>query len=590
MALALSMVVASCSDEIVSDGPDTNEEHYLGDKVMMAAGTTENGVSTRAGAKTYYMPEAHRFVCKMFFKTNQSGDVYDTLRYHTAWLKVDGEGAGNSLYWKNTYPTKAQKEDTYHNDEFAPTFYWQNRKEHAFLAWTDLNHATSVTGNDINFDEASLSPYEFHTGIKEQQWIEKNFMVHGLATPYVVFSHLRSAAEADADVVNNLQPLKTPEKQAEQQAFADALGEYPENCRWNWYKIEGRELFCTIDRPAGYYLESSYESIDATHRKTQWYKMTIYDTNQKTEYEGETTNTRVFYYGTCVVDAEGTPIAYYDANDHIYYECNDRGYVICKPKYIFCYQVYETKEQKEVINEYPAMAFDLSKGSKTAMSQQPDILQALTIDQIPKSAVMEANRVHLYFKHQFAQVQVNLKNSVDNSVQIQASQIKKVELLGVTNTGYMFTSMNPDGTMHVPTGFKSSTFKEVVATDFTDAQLEANPYGTSFDMFERTVPDDEKELNKIVKSYECITFGRLQAIRITWRETDAEGGVEHVATYRVPEKNDQNQPLRLLEPGTKYIWNMELRRGTLAVIRAEIIPWEENQEDYNTDGSIVTNP
>lgn len=580
--------MAGCADDIVPDVPSTEIERYKGDKVMLAAGTTENSVSTRADSKTYYMPEAHRFVCKMYYKTNESGLDYDTLRYHTAWLKVDNGGAGNSLYWKSTYPETAQKEDTYHNDEYAPTFYWQNRKEHAFLAWTDLNHATTVTGADINFDDSSITSYEYHTGIKEQQWIEKNFMVNGLATPFTSFGNLRNAAEEAGTSTNALTPFTTEEKQKEQQDFADALGEYPETNRWKWYKITSRALFCTIDRPDGYYQDSSYETIDDTHRKSKWYKMTIYDTTQKTEYTGDVTNTRTYSYGTVVVGEDGKIVAVKVNGDDKFYECDEDGYVTCPKKHIFCYQVYETKEQKEITEDYPALAFDLlPKPGVTKMADQPDILEALTIDQIPTSAIMENNRVNLYFKHQFAQIQVNLKNSADNSVEITADNIKKVELLGVTEKGYVFTSMNPDGTLNTPADYKSSTFKEVVATDFSDEELETNPYGTTFNMFNRTLTDDEKTISKIVKSYECITYGRLQAIRITWQEDGADG-IVHEATYRVPEKNDQNQSLRLLEPGVKYIWNMELRRGTLAVIRTDIIPWELNQVEYNTDGFIDT--
>lgn len=586
MAMMVAMMVAGCEDSLLPDNPMPEGEQYKGEKVMMAAGTTDNSVSTRADGKTYYMPAAHRFVCKMYFKTNESGALYDTLRAHTAWLKVDDGGAGNSLYWKKDYPAKAQKEDPYQNDEYAPTFYWQNRKEHAFLAWTDLNHATSVTGNDIHFDEkAPMATYEHHTGIKEWQWVEKNFMVHNLSTPFTTLGDLRNAAK-DAST-SAMQLISTDEEQERQKSFAASLGDLPRRDKWYFYYPSGRrELYCTIDRPEGYYLDSSYETIDDKHRKSKWYKMTIYDLSQKEEYTGEVTNTHVYANGTYVMDSHGVRVAYYDEEDQMYYVCDADGYVTGPEQYVFCYQVYETKENKEIIDDYPAMAFDLSQGTKTAMSQQPDILQALTIDQKPLSAIMEANRVHLYFKHQFAQVQVNLKNSVDNSVLITADQIKKVELLGVTNTGYMFIDMNPDGTMKVPSGFKTSTFKEVVATDFTDSQLETNPYGTSFEMFNRTLTDDDKNISKILKSYECITFGRLQAIRITWQEEGADG-VVHVATYRVPEKNDRNQPLRLLEQGTKYIWNIELRRGTLAVVRTEIIPWEENQEEYNADGFIV---
>lgn len=592
----MAMMMTGCEDHLLPDNPMPEEEQYKGEKVMMAAGTTENSVSTRADGKTYYMPADHRFVCKMYYKTSESGALYDTLRYHTAWLKVDNGGAGNSLYWKKAYPADAQHLDSYGNDEFAPTFYWQNRKEHAFLAWTDLNHATTYTGTKLQFKDGVSDVYEHHTGIKEAQWVEKNFMVNNLLTPFTSLSALREAAMNPTGT--SLEALTSDEAQADQQSFAAGIGELPRTEKW--YMITEDGVPCingTINRPNGYHQEGSYTLIDDTHRKSSWYKLTIYDTAIREPYTDDTSNQRTYTYGVYVVDNDGKMVAFQDPNvPTLFYKCDEYGFVICPTeKFVCCYQVYETKESKEIIDEYPAMDFDLSKGSKTKMSQQPDVLQALTIDQVPKSAIMEANRVHLFFKHQFAQVQVNLKNSVDNSVQITEEQIQKVELLGVTNTGYMFTSLKSDGTIDVPAGFKSSTFKEVVATDFTDAQLEANPYGTSFDMFVRDVPNDEKELNKIVKSYECITFGRMQAIRITWKEedtTDAGGnpvpGVEHVATYRVPEKNDQNQPLRLLEQGTKYIWNIELRRGTLAVVRTEIIPWEENQEEYNADGSIVT--
>lgn len=583
----MTMLMTGCEDNFQPEMLLPEEEHYSGEKVLLAAGTTEASITTRADGKTYYMPADHRFVCKMYFKTNESGADYDTIRAHTAWLKVDNGGAGNSLYWKKDYPLKAQKEDPYHNDEYAPTFYWQNRKEHAFLAWTDLNHAKSVTGNDINFEENALTTYEYHTGLKEWQWVEKTFTVHNLVTPFTTLGNLRNAAMNAS--TSSLQSISTDEEQTKQKSFAASLGELPRREKWYSYFPSGRkELICAIDRPNGYTQENSYESIDDKHRKSKWYKMTVFDLSKKVEYTGEVTNTRVYDNGTYVMDRDGVRIAYYDKDVQKYYVCDADGFVTGPEQYVFCYQVYETKENKEIIDEYPAMAFNISRANgMNSMIDQPDILQALTIDKKPTSAVMEQNRVNLYFKHQFAQVQVNLKNSVDNSVAIEANQIEKVELLGVSKTGYMFCDMKRDGTMNVPSGFATSTFKEVVASEFTDEQLEDNPFGTSFVMFDRTLSEDDKNVSKIVKSYECITFGRLQAIRITWKETATEGGVEHVSTYRVPEKNDQNQALRLLEQGKKYIWNMELRRGTLAVVRTEIIPWEENQEEYSTDGFIV---
>ena len=128
---------------------------------------------------------------------------------------------------------------------------------------------------------------------------------------------------------------------------------------------------------------------------------------------------------------------------------------------------------------------------------------------------------------------------------------------------------------------RPTTYKDVVATDYTDEQLADNPYGTKFNMFGRTLSDEEKESTKAIRSFECITFGLLQAIRITWHETQGEGGKIHESTYRVGDTE-----LRNLKSGVRYIWNMELRRGTLAVVRTEIIPWELNTEEYNTDGTV----
>ena len=542
------MLVTGCEDDILSpENPSSEEEHYNGDKVMLAAGTTENTLTTRADAKTYYMPAAHRFVCQMYFKTNESGLKYDTLRYHTAWLKVDNDGEGNSLYWKNTYPETAQREDRHHNDEFAPTFYWQNRKEHAFLAWTDLNHATTGTAEDwLNYTNA-LTTYAFHTQQYEEQWVEKTITVRGEDIPLA----------SERDMVNRFKDATNGQTEFKTEARDETPD--PAVASYYWYS-DALENFCKVVPT------TNAGEMKGTKEKTS-NRHLMYFFKNKLEYvipEGTTPRIQtIVMSGTqfdYVIDEDNTPVArkvteggvtkYYKCTSdcHIMYDedlTNDNNYTV------FIFRRNLKLENVEIVNEYPAMAFDLSrKTGMTSMADQPDVLQALTIDQIPTSAVMENNRVRLFFKHQFAQVQVNIKNSVDNSVQITEGQIKKVELLGVTNTGYMFSVLNSDGTIRVPTGFgdKTSTFKEVVATDYNDEQLQANPYGTSFDMFNRTLTDDDRTISKIVRSFECITFGRLQAIRITWKEEDYTGsagntiqGIEHVATYRVPEKNEQDQ-------------------------------------------------
>ena len=46
--------------------------------------------------------------------------------------------------------------------------------------------------------------------------------------------------------------------------------------------------------------------------------------------------------------------------------------------------------------------------------------------------------------------------------------------------------------------------------------------------------------------------------------------------------------LRNLKSGCKYVWNIELRRGTLAIIRTEIVDWivPDGELEYNTSGTI----
>ena len=208
-------------------------------------------------------------------------------------------------------------------------------------------------------------------------------------------------------------------------------------------------------------------------------------------------------------------------------------------------------------NQY-MLAYDLTRGDKTAMKQQPDPIQAVETAQ-PSGATPEANRVKLFFKHQFSQVQVNLKNSQDASVTIDPSQIISVELLGVAETGYVAYCIQPDGT--VPTTKKD------------------NPYGSSFNMFQRSTT-----ATGYLKSFEGITFGTLEGIRITWQESSDVNAVKHVATFKGLDTKHKN-----LESGMKYIYNMELRRSLIAQVTAEITPWEIDETTYEADATIDNN-
>ena len=202
--------------------------------------------------------------------------------------------------------------------------------------------------------------------------------------------------------------------------------------------------------------------------------------------------------------------------------------------------------------------FDLTRGDKTSMAQQPDPLLADTT-QAPVGATAEANRVNLFFRHQFAQILVNLKNSQYSSNSIQPEHIEKVELIGVTATGYVTYGINSDGT--------------VPAASFVPA-----PADNAFELFVR-----EAVPTGYLKSFEGIAFGKLLGIRITWRENEDGSTLQHVATFQTPDDSHKN-----LQSGKKYIYNIELRRSLIAQVKAEILPWGEDNTSYTTDGTIDT--
>lgn len=261
-----------------------------------------------------------------------------------------------------------------------------------------------------------------------------------------------------------------------------------------------------------------------------------------------------------------------------------------------------TDEQKEAYNSLISSnryvnTYDLTKGTRTSITGQPDPILALTVMK-PAGATQEANRVRLYFKHQFSLIQVNVKGD-KNSADLTTGQIEKVELLGISEVGYVFSRLNKDGTVGAAQG------KDVNLDSYTDAQLAENKWGTSFQMFDMATGEyDDEGHDKgyaygFLKSFNAIAFGQLWAIRITWHEgTAADTGIVHVSTFEVPLTNEISSSsstssdkevvqLRNLQSGTKYIYDLELRRGTLAVIRTQIIDWKQDKDlVYGTDGTI----
>lgn len=603
LLLASLALVASCSDTLSLPTEEVESESQ-GEMIMFCAGTTEN-VTRADDARTYYMPDSSRFICRMYYKAQTGSDTLDISggTDQVAWLKVK-KNVGNSLYWNKAY-TPVDEEtkgeggiDDYGNDYSAQAFYWQNRKQHAFLAWTDLNRAKTIVGGteqgDLKFEADTI--YRIYTGATTSQWLTKSFEVYGVD----------DAFESIDDIQSYVQRQEGETTIGESEAFKNKQKQIGDLYDWgvsdvNYHYQHGWQ-YKYSNRYADYTDYNDPDISKATMRDYGWTQyMMFFD---KLPFEGELTgdeekiydpdnaNVVIFlkdpithnYLASADVrkDADGH---YLDADGHVttdpalyaydYYLTDEEGnikYDEAKPKYVFYYKEHQNKENVKVVEEYPALAFDLRRGEKDNMSEMPDIVQAVEI-QAPTGATQESNRVNLYFKHQFSQLQVNIKNAADNSVTIDREDILKVELLGVTEKGYVFTQLDKDGKV------KSAAYEEIDFTKYSEQQLKDNQYGTSFEMFE--LPESETSYGYL-KSFNTIAYGQLQAIRITWKESDTE--YTHAATYRIP-----NTELMNLKSGTRYVWNIEIRRGTLAIIRTEIVDWElplSDEYNGNADGTI----
>ena len=236
------------------------------------------------------------------------------------------------------------------------------------------------------------------------------------------------------------------------------------------------------------------------------------------------------------------------------------------------------KNSEEI--EGKPMVFDLRrKDGMNSISDQQDIIMAHT-EMSPAKATPEGNRVKLLFGHCFAKVQVNLKPLADGGLgnDFIYDRIDKVELLGVADYAYLY-NIDVTSSQYNINNVKTEA-KKVVANDYLDVDISANPYYTCIETFK--APEDAVTPGYI-STHEVITFGQVVAIRVTWHETNDEGNttVTHVVTKNV-EKDEE----RLLPSGQLHIYNLEMRRGTLAIINAEILPWTDG-ETYTTDGKIT---
>lgn len=190
-------------------------------------------------------------------------------------------------------------------------------------------------------------------------------------------------------------------------------------------------------------------------------------------------------------------------------------------------KMYPNNDKQPTENTY-----NLTRGELTSMAGQHDPILAKTI----KAPVGDpsVNVVELDFKHQFAQIQVNVKNTPA----IEASRISKVELLGVSTEGYVTTRIDNNGNV------SAATYNTVDAN-------------TSFDMFEMASPADG-----CLKSFNAIAYGKLVSIRVTWNDgTGVEVGTDHTPTHTVN---------ITLESGKKYVYNLEISRTAVAGTRGDI--------------------
>lgn len=588
LLILLAALLASCTD-ILDDGGTTvvpDNDKGIGQLVLFSSGSAANTTS-RANVIPY-MEQDGRFVCKMYYHAKASdtdADEFDTETTPVAsWLRVN-DNEGNSVYWQNDYDmtgvdTEHQDYLDYGFDSRAQYFYWRNRLDHVFLGFTDYNKLKS---NLYGTEQGKLFMYPEFDDTKKTKTGEsilwptdsyRKLVFRTTPTPNPNYS--LAAKEEWENSHTDAEPYPEPET-------IDVL---------EFLGVETPKFY-----PGGmgysYSLTATYSTSamsEAQKRATMQNVLNLVDKaehlprderNELMEDLQRTTFTEP------IITADGTfrnrewIVSFDDEAADAYLP--DNSALNVGSSYVVVFSTRERQQIEDIIAVAPANTFDLRRSNTmTSMTDQPDPLIALT-KMKPTGATQEANRVRLYFKHQFSQIQVNLTNA-ENTAEIQPESIVSVELLGVSEKGYVFTNINPDGTQISP------SYDPVIISKYTEEQIKDNPYGTSFNMFDMGAA---KPLTSL-KSFNAIAFGQLQAIRITWKEEDyvdpdtgeTETGVYHVATYKIT-VDDRNNSLVNLRSGYRYIYDFELRRGTIAFIRAIVDGWQLDDDlDFKTIGTI----
>lgn len=624
---------------------------------MVLFSTGNMGSTTRATIP--YMEDGGRFVCSMYFHAGANDteatdyDVTDESAHNTAWLKVfdvhvtnatDSDPydyQGNSVYWNNQYNdiTETAKGDdaykTYGFDPDAPTFYWKNRLSHVFVGYADYNQLKTNTYNltDGRLTEGSLFAYPEYN---EQKETNTNIV----SWPAVCYRKLRiemvekpnpSYTEDDKtqwetehpgetdpnatisvpEIISGLDALEeTTEYPATLGLHFPLMNELPQG--YQGY----HDYYAMKDIPQAKIIATKtklLEMVEASESLTAEEKTSLTTDLSRTDFTDEDKTTEGIFrnarwWVSCKVDEldkeDNEPIDLTPGSVVIYYE----------------------REKKNTVTHTetsPANTFDLTrKDGMTSIADQCDPILAVT-KMKPTGATQEANRVRLYFEHQLSQIQVNLTKAEGITGDILPENIISVELLGVSKKAYVFTHPSK-------TGEKIATEYDIVdIKSYSKEQIADNPHGTSFNMFETT-----SDQPSVIKAFNAITFGELQAIRITWNEqqtttekyteetadienakhliadmdgkkpgetgyvTNYEPGytavsdgeflrpVCHKATFNV-DKDGQGRDLKVLQSGKRYIYDMELRRGVLAVIRTNIQGWLVDDDlQFGTEGTI----
>lgn len=275
--------------------------------------------------------------------------------------------------------------------------------------------------------------------------------------------------------------------------------------------------------------------------------------------------------------------------------------------------LYTMKKDGTILSWQQYKKIDLRNSADiTSMSMQQDPLIAYE-EKIPESSSPEKNRVYLTFRHQLAQVQVNLKGSPE-SANITAEQIDSVALLGVSHDAYLFpypaygfteiptttpakdangdpildAEGNPTYEVDKSWGIirqgegKKELLRKAYAVPLTLEQQNANPpAGSQFDMFTMA---EGTQATGYLKGFEAIAFGDLKYLRIVWHENDVNGNPDIYHVVQFPITNDN---FKKLESGKRYILNLELRLGSVAVVKTEIVDWIPYQTVYESNGTVV---